>query len=187
MIHVMSDAHMEKIKRIEIAPYLQIAFGLIDKPRRCGGNAFRHSLNTFNILIDYGYCCPIILKASIVHDVLEDYKNFDEDLILRLEDGDRVLYLVKEVSRFKEESKSNFLLRIKKYGSKAAKIIKVADRIDNITSLGQVNNISFVIRYIEETEKHIYPIAKEINKFMLNELQDMIFARRKILHKFIGE
>lgn len=183
----MSDAHMEQIKKIDLAPYVQIAFGLIDKPRRCGGNAFRHSMNTLNILIDYGYCSPVILKAAVVHDVLEDYEDFDEDNILKLEDGKQVLYLIKEVSKLDGEKKSDFLLRIKKTGSNGAKIIKVADRIDNITSLGQVNNMSFVVRYIRETEDYVYPIAEEVNKHMLQELKDMIFARRKILHKLIGE
>lgn len=187
MIHIMTDEHMNKLREIDFIPYVQVAFALIDKPRKCGGNALRHSMNTFNILIDYGYCDPIILKAAIVHDVLEDYDDFDENLILRLENGKDVLSLVKEVSRIKGESKPNFLNRIKNKGSNESKIIKVADRIDNITSLGQVNNMSFVVKYIKETEKFVYPIAEEINKYMLQELQDMIFARRKILHKFIGE
>jgi hypothetical protein len=30
----MSDEHMEKIKKIEFAPYIQLAFILIDKPRK---------------------------------------------------------------------------------------------------------------------------------------------------------
>jgi len=187
MNHVMTNEHMEQIKNIELAPFIQIAFGLIDKPRKCGGNSFRHSLNTLNVLIDYGYYNSSLLKAAVIHDVLEDYEEFDEDKILALDEGEAVLFLVKEVSRLKGEKKEVFLTRIKKTGSSGAKIIKVADRIDNVISLGQVNNLSFVIRYIKETEDYIYPIASEINENMLEELEDLIFARKQILHKLIGE
>lgn len=186
MIHIMSNEHMEAIKSIELAPYIQLAFGLIDKPRKCGGNAFRHSLNTLNILIDYGYCNPILLKAAIIHDILEDYEHFDEDNVLSLDDGKNVLFLVKQVTKLKYETKSQFLKRIYSSGSIGAKTLKVADRIDNIISLGQVNDVSFVVRYIEETEKYIYPIANEVNANMFGELKDLIYARRQILHKFIG-
>jgi len=177
---------MEQIKNIELAPYIQIAFGLIDKPRMCGGNAFRHGLDTLNILIDYGYYNAVLLKAAIVHDTLEDYKDFDEEKIACLADGPDVLSLVKEVTKVEGETKGVFLSRIRNDGSLKAKTLKVADRISNVISLGQVNNLSFVVRYVKETEAFVYPIAREVNEHMLKELEDLIFARRQILHKLIG-
>jgi GTP pyrophosphokinase len=183
----MSNDHMEILRQIDLVPYIQISYGLIDKPRKCGGNAFRHGMSTLDILIDYGYCNPVLLKASIIHDVLEDYDDFDESIIKNLEHGEDVLYLVKEVTRLKEETKANFLLRIKTFGSMGAKILKSADRISNVISLGQVNDVSFVKRYIDETEKYIYPIAEEANNNMLKELIDLIDIRKNILHILIKE
>jgi GTP pyrophosphokinase len=182
----MSDDHMYKIKNIEFAPYMQLAFGLIDKPRKCGGNSFRHSLDALNILIDYGYCNPALLKAAIIHDLLEDIPGFDEHRITQLVDGKAVLDLVKQVSRSKGESKEDFLTRIHIYGSVEAKTLKVADRISNMISLGQVNDLSFVVRYINETEKYVFPIAVDVNKHMLQELIDLVGSRRFLIKKFIG-
>ena len=184
--HIMSDEHMEKIKKIELAPYIQLAFILIDKPRKCGGNSFRHGLDTLNILIDYGYCNPALLKTAIIHDVLEDIPDFDEKGIIQLEDGEATLNLVKQVSKAKGESKADFLTRIALYGSIEAKTLKVADRISNMISLGQVNDLSFVVRYTNETEKYVFPIAEEVNKYMLQELKDLVGSRRFIMKKFVG-
>ena len=179
--HKMSYEQMTKLITITVSPYLMYSYELIDKPRMAGGNMFRHQLNTFTVLLDYGYCDPVLLKAAVVHDVIEDIPDFDETQFLKLEDGPAVLSLVKEVSKRKGEKKPVFLTRIKNEGSFAAKILKCADRIDNVISLGIVTDLKFVEKYVLETEKYIYPIAEEVNKNMLQELMDLIVVRRKLM------
>jgi GTP pyrophosphokinase len=51
-------------------------------------------------------------------------------------------------------------------------------------SLGFVNNLEFVERYINETEKYLIPLAAEVDKNMLTELTDLIKSRRKHLDDF---
>jgi len=173
---------MLKIKNLSLAPYLQLSISLIDKPRQAGSNMFRHQLDTFGILLDYGYCDSVLLKASVVHDLVEDCPDFDQNIISGIdEDGPAVLSLVLEVSRIKGEQKATFLTRIKNEGTFNAKTLKCADRISNVVSLGLVNDLHFVERYIRETEKYIYPIALEINRYMLLELQDLIKSRKFLL------
>jgi GTP pyrophosphokinase len=51
-------------------------------------------------------------------------------------------------------------------------------------SLGFVNNLEFVERYINETEVFVLPIAHEASHYMVTELSDLIKSRRKYLEDF---
>jgi GTP pyrophosphokinase len=144
---------------------------------------FRHQIDTMGILIDYGYIVPVLLKASLIHDVLEDIPDFNHNILLSIDYESYAVYnLVLEVTRHHGETKPEFLTRI--CGSSFSKILKVADRISNMISLGFVNNLEFVERYINETEKFLLPLAAEVNYNMLTELTDLITSRRKYLEDF---
>ena len=56
----MNKTAMLRLKRMHLAPYIQLATSLIGKPRRSGGNMFRHQLDTMAILIDYGYIDSVV-------------------------------------------------------------------------------------------------------------------------------
>jgi GTP pyrophosphokinase len=162
-----------------------VAVCLIGKSRKAGGNMFRHQLDTMSILMDYGYIDEVLLKASIVHDVLEDIQDFNHNNLLSIDSDSHAVYnLVQEVTKRFGETKADFLTRIRESGSYNAKILKVADRISNMISLGFVNNLEFVERYINETEKYVLPIAIDINRNMVTELEDLIKSRRKYLEDF---
>ena len=177
----MDEAQMLQLKNIFLAPYMQLATELIGKARHAGGNMFRHQMDTMAILIDYGYIDPVLLKASVCHDCVEDIPDFDKNGILANEDGEEVLNLVLEVSRKKGESKEAFLQRIIDSGSQNAKILKCADRISNMISLGFVTDPKFIERYCDETEYYILPMALEIDYNMYQELINLIITRRRYL------
>lgn len=178
----MGNKEAQELKNIIMAPYMQIATGLIGKARHAGGNMFRHQMDTLAILIDYGYIDAILLKASIVHDTVEDIPNFDKNLIVNADaDGPEVLKLVLEVTRREDESKKDFLQRILNEGSQKAKILKCADRISNMISLGYVTDPHFIERYCDETEFFLLPMALEIDFNMYHELISLIMTRRRYL------
>ncbi len=178
----MGNKEALELKNIILAPYMQIATGLIGKARHAGGNMFRHQMDTLAILIDYGYIDSILLKASIVHDTVEDIPNFDKNLIANADsDGPEVLKLVLEVTRRESESKKDFLQRILNEGSQKAKILKCADRISNMISLGYVTDPHFIERYCDETEFFLLPMALEIDFNMYHELISLIMTRRRYL------
>jgi (p)ppGpp synthase/HD superfamily hydrolase len=130
----------------------------------------------------------VLLKASVVHDLIEDVPDFNHNLLLQIDYESPAVYnLVLEVSRYTGETKPEFLTRILKTGSLSAKILKVADRISNMISLGFVINYQFINRYTEETVRYIYPIAEEVDKSMLAELQSLVESRRKYLSAIIPE
>jgi (p)ppGpp synthase/HD superfamily hydrolase len=159
---------------------MQLATALIGKVREGGGNMFRHQLDTMATLIDYGYIDPVLLKASVVHDVIEDIPDFNHNLLLSIDYESPAVYdLVLEVTRFPGETKGEFLTRILENGSRNAKVLKVADRISNMISLGFVVNTAFISRYTEETVRYIFPIAENVDKAMLTELQSLVESRRQ--------
>ena len=178
----MEQKAMLTLRDIYLAPYMQLATALIGKQRRAGGNMFRHQLDTMTILIDYGYIDSVLLKASCIHDVVEDIPGFDTISIINVdEEGEDVYRLVLEVTRRKDEDKPAFLRRIINEGSQKAKILKTADRISNMISLGYVTDPKFIERYCDETEFFIFPIALEIDYNMYQELISLVMTRRKYL------
>lgn len=178
----MDTQHMQQLRDISLAPYMQLATGLIGKARHAGGNMFRHQMDTLSILIDYGYIDSVLLKASVVHDTVEDIPEFDRNLIINADDeGLEVLNLVLEVTRRDDEDKRQFLKRILDTGSQKAKILKCADRISNMISLGYVTDPKFIERYCDETEYFLLPMALEIDFNMYQELINLIMTRRRYL------
>lgn len=178
----MNTQEMQKLADISLAPYMQLATNLIGKARHAGGNMFRHQMDTLAILIDYDYIDSVLLKASVVHDTVEDIPGFDRDLIKNADsEGEDVLKLVLEVTRRENEDKRQFLKRILDEGSQKAKILKCADRISNMISLGYVTDPSFIERYCNETEFFLFPMALEIDFNMYQELIGLVMTRRRYL------
>ncbi len=178
----MNTQEMLVLKGIYLAPYMQIATALIGKQRHAGGNMFRHQIDTMGILLDYGYIDSVLLKASVIHDVVEDIPDFDRNQILEIDSESGQVYdLVMEVTKQGGQLKSDYLKRIIERGSHRAKVLKCADRISNMISLGFVTNPEFIERYCEETELYIFPIALEVNFEMYQELIRLVISRRQYL------
>ncbi len=170
------------LKGIYLAPYMQIATLLIGKQRHAGGNMFRHQIDTLGILIDYGYIDSVLLKAACIHDVIEDIPDFNCNQILEIDSESGQVYdLVMEVTKQEGQPKNEYLKRIIEKGSHKAKVLKCADRISNMISLGFVTNPEFIERYCEETELYIFPIALEVNFDMYQELIHLVISRRQYL------
>jgi GTP pyrophosphokinase len=174
----------EKLKNLILAPYIIKATALIGIERGVGGNQFRHAMATMAILLDYKlFDNYVLLKASVIHDLLEDVPSTNE-LDIRIIDGqaDQVLALVKEVTRAKCVSKADYLKNILENGSINAKILKCADRISNLTDLHRgIRTDEQIKRYLDETEKYVIPMAQQVNQDMVKELTDLVAKRRKLL------
>ncbi len=178
----MDSQQMQQLCDIRLAPYMQLATGLIGKARHAGGNMFRHQMDTLAILIDYGYIASVLLKASVVHDTVEDIPDFDRNLIINCDsEGQEVLDLVLEVTRRENEDKRQFLHRILDTGTQKAKILECADRISNMISLGYVTDPAFIERYCDETEYFLLPMSLEVDFNMYQELISLIMTRRRYL------
>ena len=184
----MDNQETNALKNIALAPYLQVATALIGKKRSIGGNQFRHVWATAGILIDHKVIEPVILKAGVLHDLKEDasYAYFPEQIKNIDSDGPRVVELIEELSIRENETKAEYLLRVMKTGTREAKLIKLADRISNLTDIQLgIFDIDKVQRVLSETQDYILPYAKNINKNMYYEIEDLIGSRTKYVHRTI--
>jgi GTP pyrophosphokinase len=178
---------------ITLAPYIVKGMALIGVRRRGGSNMFRHQMSTLGILLDYKIVDPILLKASVIHDLFEDAASMpgvSEWEITSIDaDGPAVYQLVMEVTIRKingvREPKAQYLLRIMQTGSSRARILKLADRISNLFALGFVHDVEFVERYLRETREYILPHAHEVSADMFRELSDLVENRERLLPHII--
>ena len=183
------DDFEQSLRDLTLAPYIVKAMALIGVRRRSGSNMFRHQLSTLAILLDYKIVDPVLLKASVIHDLFEnaaDMPGVTEAEIVRIDaDGPAVFALVMEVTIRTvdgvREPKTEYLSRIMQRGSTRAQLLKLADRISNITALGYVHDAAFVRRYLMETRAQILPYAERINANMFRELSDLIANRERWL------
>ncbi len=175
---------LETLKNLVLAPYILKATALISVQRAVGGNQFRHCFSTLGILLDYKfYTNSILLKASLLHDLLEDMPETQVDEIRWIDgQGTDVVELVLEVTKRKEETKAEYLQRLLEKGSQNAKLLKCADRISNLTDLHRdIQSDQKISDYLDQTEKYVIPMARQVNPDMLIELTDLVAKRRRIL------
>jgi len=184
----LDNSETNLLKHIELAPYLQLATALIGKSRRIGGNQFRHVWATVGILIDYKIIDSATLKAAALHDLKEDvpYVYSPERINNLDEDGPKVVKIIEELSIRDNEPKSDYLLRVMLSGSNEAKLIKLADRISNLTDIQLgIFDIEKLKKILDETKEYILPYAKAINYNMYLEINDFINSRSIYAHKTV--
>ena len=179
------------LAKTTLAPYIVKAMALIDLPRKAGSNMFRHQMSTMAILLDYKNDDPVLLKASVIHDLFEELGDkswVTRESIISIDADEPAVYdLVMEVTIREEdgvrEAKSEYLRRIMLTGSDRAKKLKLADRISNLITLGFVTERAFVERYTCETRDHILPYSEAVNPNMHKELSDLVQNRTEQLAK----
>ena len=172
-----------------LAPYIVKAMALIGVKRRSGSNMFRHQISTMGILLDYKIVDPVLLKASVIHDLFEDAATMPgvtEDEIRRIDsDGPAVYELVMEVTikvvNGIKEPKADDLLLIMRSVTNQARVLKLADRISNIFALGFVHDVAFVKKYLSETLTYILPYGENVNADMFRELSDLVENREQMV------
>jgi GTP pyrophosphokinase len=188
-VRVASEDLGKTLGGITMAPYIVKAMALIGVRRRGGSNMFRHQLSTMGILLDYKIVDPVLLKAAVIHDLFEDAPTMPgvtKDEIAGIDaDGPEVYALVMEVTirtiDGTREPKSQYLLRIMQTGSPKARLLKLADRISNLTALGFVHDVAFVKKYLDETRAFVLPHAAQVNADMFRELSDLVRSREQML------
>ncbi|HRY33170.1 MAG TPA: hypothetical protein P5531_09420 [Bacteroidales bacterium] len=187
----MENWQEQILEHMSLAPYIQKAMALIGIKRRVGGNQFRHAMDTMSILIDYKYLNPVVLKAAVIHDLLEDVPGTDPESIRCLEDGPRVYELVLEVTRPVSQPKTEYLEQLRLHGSYEARILKLADRISNITDLHLgIDSKRRIADYVSQTRQYVIPIAEDLAGDPLadnmgKELKDLLLLKDKLVKTYL--
>ncbi len=179
----------KRLGGMTLAPYIFKAMALIGVRRRAGSNMFRHQMSTLGILLDYKFIDPVLLKAAVIHDLFEDASGMPgvsrQEIVSLDQDGPAVYDLVMELTIRTidgvKEAKPAYLMRVMQSGSLKAKILKLADRISNMTALGFVHEDAFIEKDLDETKRYILPFAEKINADMFRELSDLVADRENKL------
>ncbi|MFH1050853.1 MAG: hypothetical protein V1779_08000 [bacterium] len=195
----MQENLIEYLRSITVASYIVLINPLKRVPRRIGGNAMRHSLSCFNILLDYEIYDSLALKIGLCHDLLEDHpdKDWNYDGIKKQiydadEEGHQVLERVEEITKRFDESKEQYLKRLINSPFERVKIVKGADRIANLTDLNtDFTDLDKIKQTIIQTRDLVIPILGTVKNeyktqanFMITELTDLISNRMSIVEKF---
>ena len=99
-----------------------------------------------------------LIAAILLHDVIEDCQVTIEELNV----NDNVKEMVMRVSFFKqpeltnEEAKAHYFKKIAEH--KKAALLKVLDRCNNVSTMGETFEKKRLCNYIEETEHYIFPL-----------------------------
>jgi GTP pyrophosphokinase len=127
-----------------------------------------------------------VVCAAILHNVLNGNlsRTHDEDAELREEIelifGHRVLEIVGSLAmpalNYEEKDKvlSSYFENIAK-SSKDVRYIKLADRLDNVRSLKNGTHKDKVLRYKEETQKYVLPIAEKTDEKLVFKLSVALY------------
>ena len=118
-----------------------------------------------------------LLKAAILHDVLEDTQTENSEIEKRF--GKEVLSIVLEVTKSKnlnsEEAQKELLSRCDNF-SISAKILKLADRLDNLKDLDNLN-INFKKEYLKKCEEILSKLLGT-NEKLEKEMEDYISKKQ---------
>lgn len=143
--------------------------------RRGSGEPYYHHPERVAATVSRYTDQPVMIMAALLHDTLEDTDTTEKDIEeLSAPHGKEVLSLVKELTSFKDDpiykefGKAEYLARKMSRMSKSALLIKLADRLDNVSDL-ESNPKEWSTRYAKETEV--------ILKRVCNEIGESIYSR----------
>jgi len=152
----------------------------LSENRESGERQFEHYRRAALILIDYRGVLKnhprayIIISAALLHDVVEDFKDWTLDRIVKdfgREIGELVYWMTKFDKKIYHErfccAPRDFFL------------IKLADRLDNLSTIWACP-IEKIIRKIEETEEFYLPYAKELRIFYEDLCRTLKSAKKHV-------
>ncbi len=148
--------------------------------RKSGEDYFYHCLNTANILMLHGINDEEVLSTALLHDCIEDMPNCKESTIQELTNNkiahSVVLLSKKKDINYKEDKNMNEYLNAI-LQDRCATLVKIADRMHNISTLGANFTENAKIRKREETKKYFIPFVE--NAISLYP-DDAIFLRESL-------
>jgi (p)ppGpp synthase/HD superfamily hydrolase len=152
----------------EIEPAYRFAQSSHQTQKRDDGTPYYHhcARTARNLMEHFQVKDPDVIKAALLHDTLEDCKLKPDSIKARF--GPRVAELVQAMTKPDCAPGESYDQRNERYlrdqivnGPPGAVEIKLADRMDNIDDLHLVPSRSMVARYIEDTQHHYLPLARE--------------------------
>lgn len=121
---------------------------------------------------------PIAVAAALLHDTVEASKGRVSIAHIEEQFGRPIAMMVSILTKpiFKETDKSEQEQKLKIYheritqASVETKLVKLADRLDNVRDACSLLDKGFQLRYLEQTRKFYLPIAENSDSYLFDEL-----------------
>jgi GTP pyrophosphokinase len=170
----MRDPAVDELSRLLLAlvvpegrPLVERAFLMAEQAhagqvRDEGTPYILHPLRVAHTLAAHGHADPEVLAAALLHDTLED-TGLAPAMIAR-DCSPQVLALVQTVTRPPRTvpDRDAIYHRQLTAGAPEARIMKVADRLDNLSFLHLSPRPGKAARYVRETQRDVLPLALEV-------------------------
>lgn len=137
---IAEEVHKGVMRKDGITPYIE------------------HPVKVASLLFELGIQEDNILAIAILHDVLEDCKDEDREILrkrLYKTFDINVLFTVDRLSKSKDYNNDSYYSEIKK--DPIAVLVKLADRTHNLSTLFNFSEEK-KNKYIKETKEFIYPL-----------------------------
>lgn len=121
---------------------------------------------------------PIAVAAALLHDTVEASKGKVSIAQIEEQFGRPIAMMVSILTKptFKETDKNEQEQKLKIYheritqASVETKLVKLADRLDNVRDACNLLDKGFQLRYLEQTRKFYLPIADNSDSYLYDEL-----------------
>ncbi len=154
-----------------------------------GVHYFVHPFRVALYLVEkIGITDPEVIASALLHDVLEDCREFDVEKLERAF-GRRIAGIVEELSKpplsggqSRARRDEDYYRQINNAGRDVV-LIKLADRLDNLRSLHLSPRKNKMQRYITATRKHLLPLGRKYFPLIAEELEKTICCLRDFLDR----
>lgn len=127
--------------------------------KRGGGLDYStHTVRVAHQLIAAGVDEDYIIAAALLHDVIEDCNVSEDELRNRYNIHPEVVSIVAKVTKWKGYDNETYFGRIN--SSSAAMLVKISDRLHNISTMHGAFSHEKMLKYVEETYTHIIPMCR---------------------------
>lgn len=162
--HFLNEQEKEQEQELVEAAVTKAFFYAKDahkgQTRSDGSRYIKHPVRVANIVKKYKTSKNLndILAAAYLHDTIEDTKTTENDIKQLF--GGLVSSLVKELTsdkdKIKEVGKTQYLVDKMTNMSSWALVIKLADRLDNVSDLRTAKSVAWRQKYKKETEEILH-------------------------------
>jgi len=123
-----------------------------------------------------------LICAALLHDILQKGNNSDTDKLDQIKKnfGENVYYIVQTLTEHpstndnRQQSLESYFQSISK-SPKTLRVVELADRLDNVRFFKNAVKKDKTIRYKEETQKYVVPIAEQTDESLAFKLSVALY------------
>jgi len=129
--------------------------------KRSGGLDYStHTVRVTHQLIAAGIDDDYVIAAALLHDVIEDCNVSEDDLRNKYRLHPQVVSIVAKVTKWKGYDNETYFERIN--ASPEAMLVKISDRLHNISTMHGAFPPEKMLSYVAETYKYIIPMCRSL-------------------------